>query len=175
MNKEILLDMNELIAPLLSQIEQGAKVSITGYGNSMHPFIENGRDTVILEKIPENKEILEGEIYLYRRANGKYAIHRIFEVNDENISAVGDSQFLVETDIPQKNLVAIVTQVIKGDGTVIRCADPDIIKTNALLMKERIHRYQKKAKIKRITNFPKRITNKCILIFRKNDPYEKKN
>lgn len=163
MNNEILVDMIELIDSVISQIRQGAKVTITGCGNSMEPFIENGNDKIVLDKIPENKKICIGEIYLYQRFNGKYAIHRIYEVNDRTVSAVGDSQLFVERNIPKDNLVAIVTQVIKKDGTSIDCTDPETIRKNAAQMKRRIRRHQKKAAIKKI-----------LLFFRKKDPYEKK-
>lgn len=164
MNKEILVDMNALIDSVLSQIRQGSKVTITGYGTSMEPFIANGQDKIVLDKIPENKKICIGEIYLYLRSNGKYAIHRIYEVNDKTVCAVGDSQLMIERNIPKENLVAIVTRVIKKDGTSIDCTDLETIKKSAAQMKRRIHRHKMKAAIKKI-----------LLIFRKKEPYEKKN
>ncbi len=175
MNKEILVDMNELIDSVISQIQQGTKVTITGHGNSMEPFIENGQDKIVLDKIPENKKICIGEIYLYQRSNGKYAIHRIYEVDDKSVSAVGDSQFFVERNIPKENLIAIVTRVIKKDGTSIDCTDSETIQKNAAQMKQRIYRYKKQSAIKKIIRLPKIITKKILFIFRKKDPYEKKN
>lgn len=167
MNKEIIIELNAIIDDVISQLEQGTEVLITGCGNSMKPFIENGEDKVVLEKIPNGKEIREGEIYLYKRSNGKYAIHRIFEVYEDSVSAVGDAQYWVETDIPKSNLVAIVTRVIKKDGTNIDCKDPETVNDSAVQMHERIRIYRKKMRIKRVIRLPIAAAEKLLFIFRK--------
>ena len=173
MNKEIIIEADALMDSVVSQLDQGMAVAITGCGDSMKPFIENGEDKVVLEKIPDGKEICVGEICLYKRLNGKYAIHRIFAVQEECFSAVGDSQFFIEKDIPKCNLVAIVSRIIKKDGTQIDCLNSEFIRDNALIMKQRIEKNRQKVKIKRLIRLPISAAKKILFIFGKKQ-YEKR-
>lgn len=167
MEKEIIIEANELIDSVVSQLESGSMVLLTGCGDSMKPFIENGEDRVVLEKIPEDKEICVGEIYLYKRANGKYAIHRIFDTQESCVSAVGDAQVSVETDIPKRNLVALVTRVIKKNGTEIDCIDPQNVKNSAIYMLKRIQKHRNNMKIRRIVKLPITLYKKIIFAVEK--------
>lgn len=167
MNREIIVEANMLMDTVIFQLEQGTEVSIIGCGDSMKPFIENGEDKVVLKKIPESKQVCAGEIYLYKRSNGKYAIHRIFDVQEESFSAVGDAQVSVETDIPKKHLVALVSRVIKKDGTEIDCTNPDFVRNSAVHMRRRIRQSIKKQKMKRLSRLPLTAVKKILFMFGK--------
>ncbi|MEE1012151.1 MAG: S24/S26 family peptidase [Acutalibacteraceae bacterium] len=116
-NREIMVEMDEVICSVISEINNGGTVTMVGSGTSMKPFIESEKDKIVLSKIPDNKKIRIGEIYLYRRSNGRYAIHRVYSVKGNTVSMCGDSQITIET-IDKNDLLAIVTQVIKPDQTI---------------------------------------------------------
>ena len=71
-NREIMVEMDEVICSVISEINNGGTVTMVGSGTSMKPFIESEKDKIVLSQIPDNKKIRIGEIYLYRRSNGRY-------------------------------------------------------------------------------------------------------
>ena len=75
--KEIVIDMRELIYDISQKVNNGQEVVIKGQGESMLPFITD-KDILTLTK--PHKKIRIGEIYLYRRFDGRYAIHRVYAV-----------------------------------------------------------------------------------------------
>lgn len=117
-NRELTLDMGDIIDSVASDIQSGASVTLTGYGTSMKPLIAQGVDKIVLKKRPCDKKIKVGEIYLYRRLNGKYAIHRVYKRNKASVCMVGDSQLMLEDGIPNGNLIAKVVQIIKPDRII---------------------------------------------------------
>ena len=78
--REIHIEMDEILDSVKDSLKSGVGVTILGCGESMAPFIENGKDRIRLESIPDRKKIRTGEIYFYSRMNGKYAIHRVYKV-----------------------------------------------------------------------------------------------
>lgn len=117
-SREITLDMGDIIDSVVSDVESGASVTLTGYGTSMKPLILEGVDKIVLKKISRDKKIRVGEIYLYRRLNGKYAIHRVYKCNKDYVCMLGDSQLMLEDGIPKENLIAKVVQIIKPDRII---------------------------------------------------------
>ena len=149
-NREIMVEMDEVIESVISEINNGGTVTMVGGGTSMKPFIESGTDKIMLSQIPDNKKIRIGEIYLYRRSNGRYAIHRVYSVKGNTVSMCGDSQITIEK-INKNDILAIVTQVIKPDKT-INCLNFGSLLINRFKMRYRQLKYRHKSiqKIHRI-------------------------
>ncbi len=80
-------------------------------GNSMSPFLVHGRDTVYLTKV--NRPLKRGDIVLYRRKNGAYILHRIYAVEGNTFSMVGDAQTEIERGIAKAQIFAVVCSVIR--------------------------------------------------------------
>ena len=167
---ELQFDMNDMFDSIKSDLEKGIGVTISGCGNSMHPFIENGTDRIMLNGISENKKIRVGEIYFYRRSSGTYAIHRVYKAKKDYVLMLGDAQLFIER-VPQTELIAIVTKVFKADGTVVDCLDTSIISRNALKSKFKILKHRIKTNKIRVVGFTKGIifvcARKIAKIFRK--------
>lgn len=138
--QSIYLEMDDILGSVVKRISEGCSVTISGCGDSMEPFIQNGKDSIVLERIPDEKKVRLGEIYLYRRQNGRYAIHRVYKKNKRNVAMLGDSQLFIEKDVPKENLIAIVTKVIKKHKTVDCIATSNVLKY-AVKMKLRILKY----------------------------------
>ncbi len=149
-NQEIMVEMNEVIDSVIAEINNGGTVTMVGSGTSMAPFIESEKDKILLSKLPDNKKIRVGEIYLYRRSNGRYAIHRVYSVNGNTLSMCGDSQITLEK-IDKNDLLAIVTQVIKPHKT-INCLNSGSLLIHRFRMRYRQLKYRHKTiqKIHRI-------------------------
>ena len=57
-NREIMVEMDEVIDSVISEINNGGTVTMVGGGKSMAPFIESGTDKIVLSKIP-TEDIIE--------------------------------------------------------------------------------------------------------------------
>lgn len=78
-------------------------------GNSMSPFLINGRDTVYLSRLTH--PVRRGDMLLYQRENGNYVLHRVFKAEPESLTMIGDAQTILEPGIRRERVIAIVTRV----------------------------------------------------------------
>ena len=98
------IENNILIPFQAEQLREGKEVIFTPTGVSMRPFIEGGKDTVVLRKLPE---IQIGDIILAavqppistseavqpptaQRSNIRYVLHRVIAIDGENVTLMGD-------------------------------------------------------------------------------------
>ena len=103
------LTPEELIPPLLSLLEQTDNVPLVISGSSMSPFLAHHRDTVYLSKV--RQPLRRGDMILYRRDNGRYILHRIYQTESETFTLVGDAQTVLEPNIRPDQVLALVTAV----------------------------------------------------------------
>lgn len=75
-------------------------------GSSMTPFLVHGRDTVYLSGI--DRPLKRGDIVLYRRKSGAYVLHRIYSIEGDTFSMVGDAQTVIERGILKEQIFAVV-------------------------------------------------------------------
>lgn len=91
----------------LQMIREGITAPLTVTGNSMSPYLIHLRDTVFLSPIREKPK--RGDIVLYRRDNGAYILHRVYRVEKDTWTMVGDAQTVPETGLREEQLLAVVT------------------------------------------------------------------
>lgn len=103
-------------------IAKGGRAWITVTGNSMYPFLKEGRDSVELSKATFEK-IKKGDIVLIRRITGVFVLHRVFKKGQDCFYMIGDAQQWVEGPLKPEQLHAVVTR-IKRKGRVIDCSNP---------------------------------------------------
>lgn len=91
-------------------VNGGGCVPLVVTGNSMAPFMKDGRDTVWLKKCTE-ADYKKGKILLFRRADGKMVLHRVIKVNSLGVLTMnGDAQFWCE-DIKKEQALAVVSHI----------------------------------------------------------------
>ena len=103
------LDPETVMEPLLSLMEETQAVPLVISGGSMLPFLAHGRDIVYLSKL--NGPPHRGDMLLYRRRSGHYVLHRVYRVDGDCCTMVGDAQTLLEPGIHQDQILAQVTAV----------------------------------------------------------------
>ena len=103
------LSPEELMPSLLELLEETDNVPLVISGSSMTPFLVHHRDTVYLSKI--SRPLKRGDMILYRRANGKYILHRIYRTEPNTYTLVGDAQTTLEQGISPDQVMALVTAV----------------------------------------------------------------
>ena len=114
------ITMRELMPSVIDMIENGRTVSLTVKGVSMKPLLVNGRDEILMVS-PAGRVPKVGDLYMFRRDDGSYAMHRICAIDaDGSIGFVGDNQLTVEKGMTRDSLVAYVPAVIRK-GRFIDC------------------------------------------------------
>ena len=109
-HKRKVLAPEALIPSLLELLEDTPAVPLVISGNSMSPFLVHGRDTVYLSKLTQPPR--RGDMILYRRDNGAYVLHRVYEAGS-TYTMVGDAQTLLERGIRPDQLLARVSAVCR--------------------------------------------------------------
>ena len=102
MNKEA--NNNRLIESEL--LNYGVYASTTR-GVSMEPLFRTGRDVVFLSR-PEG-ELKKYDIALYRMPSGKYVMHRVVKVKENEYIIRGDNTFVPE-HVPKDKILAVLTE-----------------------------------------------------------------
>lgn len=102
------------IMELVKDIENGMKAKISPKGGSMLPFIVGGRDEAVLVQ-PER--LKRGDVVLYRRSNGRYVLHRIHHIRNENdieqYYMIGDSQVEIEGPLERQQILGVAESFIR--------------------------------------------------------------
>ena len=80
-------------------------------GNSMSPFLVHGRDTVYLSRL--ERPAKRGDVLLYKRESGAYILHRVYKVEKDSYTMVGDAQTQLEQGIRQDQIIAIMTSALR--------------------------------------------------------------
>ena len=73
--KELDMSMSQLVDMLKNNPKMINEVCVTVKGTSMEPFLHDGKDLVFFSCLP--KKIRRGDILLFQRDNGSFAMHRV--------------------------------------------------------------------------------------------------
>lgn len=85
---------NDIIIPhFIEEMNNGHTVTFRPKGRSMRPFLEDGRDKVVLKKATE---INIGDVVLAEVAKGTYVLHRVVNVTDGRVILRGDGNINTE-------------------------------------------------------------------------------
>lgn len=96
-----------------STIKDGGCVPLVVSGNSMTPFLKDGRDIVWLRACNE-ADFKRGKILLFKRKDGALVLHRIRKVLPDNeLLMNGDAQVWCEK-INKTQVVAVVSDIECG-------------------------------------------------------------
>lgn len=104
---------NDILIPEIARlVQENKKVCFTPTGNSMRPYIEGGRDSVVLERADS---INTGDIVLAKMGD-IYVLHRVTEVKGNDITLMGDGnlQGIERTNIT--DVLAKVTSIRSPKG-----------------------------------------------------------
>lgn len=108
-NRKI-IDIYSYMPVLQDLLSQGREVSITITGNSMSPFLIDGRDEILIS--PFSGSWKKGDMAFFQRTNGKYIMHRICRVEKNgDCFFVGDAQQLIEGPIKPSQIFGKITSV----------------------------------------------------------------
>ncbi len=102
------------------QLQKNGKLIYTNVGDSMMPLIRQDRDLLVIR--PVHARLKKYDVPLYRRDSGKYVLHRILKVRDQDYVICGDNRWSREYGITDKHIIGVLTAVIR-DGKEIPVTD----------------------------------------------------
>ncbi len=106
---------NSIFLPQVVQlIQEGHKATIIARGNSMRPFIEDGRDKLVFGKV-DNLKV--GDVILAEVEEGHFVCHRIEAINDGIVTMRGDGNVEGTEIFPVANVRAKLLQVVRKGRT----------------------------------------------------------
>lgn len=112
--QRIFVDLGEIMPVISEQLDRGLAVRLPVKGTSMLPLLREGRDSVIIEK--PKRDLLRGDVVLYRRKNGDYVLHRIVAITGGGYTMCGDNQHRVERGIGREDIIAVMTSYMRGES-----------------------------------------------------------
>lgn len=112
---------NEVFLPILVElVEDGKTAAIIARGNSMRPFIEDGRDKLVFGRADK---IAVGDVILAEVTEGHFVCHRIERIENEMVTMRGDGNVPnlamgTGTEVfPVANVRAKLVQVVRKGKT----------------------------------------------------------
>lgn len=112
---------DEFFGTVISLLREGRTVTIPVKGESMLPFIEGGKDSVILEGVEEgspaegpHRSAKVGDIVLFRN-DGRYVVHRILAFDGDGVAEIqGDGILKAKDRCPSDRIFGRVVTILKG-------------------------------------------------------------
>lgn len=106
---------NRVFLPQVVQlIENGHTATIVARGNSMRPFIEDGRDKLVLGRADS---IAEGDVVLAEVSEGCFVCHRVDKVAGGMVTMRGDGNVVGTEVFPEEKVRAKLIQVVRNGKT----------------------------------------------------------
>ena len=105
-------------------VRDGHTATIPVKGFSMRPFLEHQRDSVLLEAPAELKV---GDAVLAEVEPDWYVLHRIVEIEGDDITLMGDGNIGCTEQCKRKDVAGVVTQYIRPRRT-LSADDPKLVR-----------------------------------------------
>ena len=108
--EKLICSQKELADIIEKTVNSGGTMPLVVTGNSMRPFMKDGRDTVWLEACKDS-DCKRGKILLFRREDGKFVLHRVRKTMPDGALVMnGDAQYWCEK-IKKEQVIAVVTHI----------------------------------------------------------------
>ena len=101
-------------------LARDGKLIYSNVGDSMWPFIRQGRDLLVIK--PPCGSLHRLDIPLYRRDSGQYVLHRILDVKKDSYVLCGDNRWGREYGITDRHIIGVLTAIVR-DGQEIPVTD----------------------------------------------------
>lgn len=94
------------------EIEKSGRIIYTNVGDSMMPFIKQGRDVLVISRA--EGRLKRYDVPLYKRDSGQYVLHRILKVRENDYVICGDNRCNREYGITDRHIIGVLTGVIRN-------------------------------------------------------------
>lgn len=100
-------------AQVESEIAAGRSVRFKVKGNSMYPFLRNGKDEVVLSPLQHDPKLLDIVLFKYK---GKHVLHRIIDIDSGIYTIQGDGIFSSFEQCTRDDIIGKVNFICKNGG-----------------------------------------------------------
>lgn len=111
----LLIDNGLFFAEVRRMLAKGCSVTIRAKGRSMYPFIRDGRDLIVLLG---NTEVNEGDIVLAELPDKSYVLHRIYQMQGDEILLMGDGNLHSMERCRKDAVLGKAIRIIRGSCQV---------------------------------------------------------
>lgn len=101
----------------LSKEGREIPVEITLAGTSMQPLIRMNRDKITIRSLKEEPQV--GDIVLFRRSDGAYVVHRVYQISRDYITTLGDNCERPDVPISKEQVLGKVVEIRRGKKTIL--------------------------------------------------------
>ena len=108
----------EISDVMVEVLENGGEVSFVSAGVSMVPMLRHRMDTVVLVK--PIRKLRKNDVPFYRRADGRFVLHRIIGKDDKGYILRGDNQSEKEYGVTDDMIIAVLKE-FRRNGKKIGC------------------------------------------------------
>lgn len=95
-------------------LEHDGVLMYRNVGDSMMPLLREGRDLMIIVR-KTDKRLSVMDVPLFKRADGKYVLHRVMWVRKSDYIICGDNQWYPERGVSDSQILGVMTAVVR-DG-----------------------------------------------------------
>ena len=113
MNTPTGIDDSVILSEAVRLVHEGVEVTFPVNGRSMRPFIEGGRDSVVLVKPVDVKRL---DVVLARTDDGRHVVHRVLSVDGGRVTLMGDGNLCGRETCGVDGVLAKVTLVVRPGG-----------------------------------------------------------
>ncbi|MBR3739831.1 MAG: S24/S26 family peptidase [Clostridia bacterium] len=110
-----ILPTEQYFALVRQQLAENGQAYVRVTGVSMMPLLRHLRDGVIV--VPPEKVRL-GDIVLFDRRNGRYALHRVVWKGKKGFFMAGDNQWYMEKNLPYDQIVGVAAAIDRNDRRI---------------------------------------------------------
>lgn len=103
--------LETLLPAMAETLKAGGTVRLPVTGTSMLPLLVQGRDTVTLKsaELPLKRD----DLPLFRREDGAFILHRVWEAGDGVYAMCGDNQWTPEKGIRDGQIIGVVCEITR--------------------------------------------------------------
>ena len=112
--KKMIVPNEILLAEADDLLSKGIEVVLMTKGNSMLPFIRGEKDSVNLKRFGA---VEVGDIVLARIAPQRYVLHRIFAIDGDAVTLMGDGNLVGTESCRLGDILGTVTEIIRPNGS----------------------------------------------------------
>ena len=112
--KKMIVPNEILLAEADDLLSKGIEVVLMTKGNSMLPFIRGEKDSVNLKRFGA---VEVGDIVLARIAPQRYVLHRIFAIDGDVVTLMGDGNLVGTESCRLGDILGTVTEIIRPGGS----------------------------------------------------------
>ena len=116
-SKTLIIDKAVMMEEIRQLVAEGMSATITVKGNSMNPFIVDGRDRITLGPFAD-EELRRGCVALVRDVRGEYLVHRVIAREGDMVTLLGDGNLRMTEKAHVSEVIALMRSVERKGRTV---------------------------------------------------------